>query len=74
MTVYVTYWQEYDDVEICDVYQNEADAKRVVDEWYKNMCSMDGDMQYEAVDFCKGSANNEQTTKDTPDGGGKAKE
>lgn len=66
MKVYVTYWKLYDDVEICGVYQREVDAKRAVDEWYKNTYSMDGDMLYEAVDFCKGSANDEQATKETP--------
>lgn len=74
MTVYVTYWQEYDDVEICGVYQHKADAERAVDEWYKNTYSMDGGVFYEAVEFNKGSVPDEQATKDTPDGGGKAKE
>lgn len=56
MTVYVTYWQLYDDVEICDVYQNEADAKQSIIEWRSETGNWDGDMHYEAVDFCKGSA------------------
>lgn len=64
MTVYVTYWQLYDDVEICDVYQHEADAKHAIIEWRSETGNWDGDMQYEAVDFHKGSADDEQTTKD----------